>query len=458
MKKQFEYRNRLPTTSEEKGRSYERLVAELSTLEMKLSELKTITDSLDGRTDKRQMASIIASAGCRVVDANLSLIFELDETKDKLVPMLPVPGIDVEDEESLNQAPLKELMQWGSPAVVNDWSHASERFKRAAALFEKYGEMISVPLALDGRLLGLLVFLGADSFSRRDPLHKGFSSTSKIFAEMLAKPLSFAIVDDRLTAQKSSIDGLQRELAHAVKISNLILPKESVRFDGYDVAFWHNRRERMSGDYFDFFKTKDRFFSVIADVMGNGIAAATFVPTLKSIINEIITVDEVKNPSSILERVDSKLEPLLNETNTLIAMQIASFSASEGAPAKIALSSAGNPGALLIDRKNGRASVLLTDDAMLGIPMPSKTKFNKIERKMAPGDVLIMYTDGITDVFSASWARYGAERLIEKASSAREKNSGEIAQEIASDASKWKGDDAFGDDATLLVIKRKDGD
>lgn len=203
---------------------------------------------------------------------------------------------------------------------------------------------------------------------------------------------------------KTAYLALQQELEIARRLQLAILPQA---FSGHDAVALKGRMEpakEVGGDFYDFFMLEGgRIGVVIADVSGKGIPAAFFM-TISRTLMRAMTQRHV-SPAACLAEVNDALV----ENNPEEFFVTVFYGVLDPAAGQFRYASAGhNPPVLLAD---GRASFLtISGNPPLG--MLDGLVFREFEQHLAPGDGLVLYTDGVTEAFDADNTEYGDDRLL----------------------------------------------
>lgn len=258
------------------------------------------------------------------------------------------------------------------------------------------------------------------------------------------------VLRNRLATALAELD---RELQAVAEIQRSLLPDTLPRIAGYDLAAHYQTSARAGGDYYDFFPIGENEWGVfIADVSGHGTPAAVLMA-----ITHAIAHTRPGFPKPVNE-VLSHLNGHLAKSYTLSGSFVTAFYATiDQASGRVAFSSAGhNPPRLL---RNGRI-LPLEESGGLPLGILPEQSYPEGALTLLPGDVLLLYTDGITEAMAPmdrDGARelFGVERLdrivIENAS----KSAGEIVSEVERAVKAFRAGEAPTDDQTIVVIRRE---
>ncbi len=201
--------------------------------------------------------------------------------------------------------------------------------------------------------------------------------------------------------------GLRQELDIAAKMQNAILPRHWPQDPAF--ALWGTMRsaKEVGGDFYDHFRAADgRLGMVVADVSGKGVPAALFGMVSKTLLRAIAMRGST-DPSVVIEEVNEGLCED-NESCMFVTTFYAAFDAATG---QVDYVNGGHPLPLLV-RADGSASYLPgTQGLALGVM--EGVRFNRASVTLRPGDLLLMFTDGVTEAMNAQSQEYGCDRLLD---------------------------------------------
>jgi phosphoserine phosphatase RsbU/P len=235
----------------------------------------------------------------------------------------------------------------------------------------------------------------------------------------------------------------KQEIADARAIQQGLLPKEIPQLPGYEIASAWQSALTVGGDYFDILPFGDETLALcIADVAGKGLSAALLMSNLQAAVRGLAS------PSLPPDGLCSRLNALLcrNMTNDRF---ITFFYAQLDGPTRLfRYSSAGhNPPFLL--HADGTHERLREGGGVLGV-FPNQ-KFDLGSAQLAPGDRVILFTDGVTEANNSEGEEFGEARLLGLLERDRASSAGELQKSILNDAAAFSGGH-WHDDMTLLVL------
>jgi serine phosphatase RsbU (regulator of sigma subunit) len=262
---------------------------------------------------------------------------------------------------------------------------------------------------------------------------------------LLAKSLELAMDGAVEAAAHARMD---QELSVGRRIQLALLPQRFPEVDGWAFAAAYEAAREVGGDLYDLFPVRgrtDRIGLLVADVTGKGIPAALLMADARALLHA--ATDNASTPGDALARVN---RILVTERPTSLFITAALLVA-ETATGTIHYASAGHEPALLV-RADGRLDTLDADGALLGAF--ADVAYEDRSAVLDPGDLLLVYTDGVTDARDPSGAFFGEDRLRELAASAAGADPDALATAIVQAVREHRaGADPF-DDLTLLVAGR----
>ncbi len=241
---------------------------------------------------------------------------------------------------------------------------------------------------------------------------------------------------------------MESELNVAYNIQMSFLPKLFPAFperDEFDLYATIAPAKEVGGDLYDFFLIdEDHLFFCIGDVSGKGVPAALFMAVTKTIIG---AQKGLLDPSRILHKVNSDLCES-NESLLFVTMFCGMLDFRTG---ELLFSNAGHNPPLLLRRSGGAAWLTLPKGMVLGVMPDAVFKTSSIQ--LLPEDMLITYTDGVTEAFNADQDLYSEERLIGEVSSCAGKTPAQAIQCILASVESFAAGFPQSDDITLLGLE-----
>jgi sigma-B regulation protein RsbU (phosphoserine phosphatase) len=305
--------------------------------------------------------------------------------------------------------------------------------------------LLGVPILFENSPRGMLVV--GDKESRRGvgPFLPADRRTLGLFANQAA----IALENARLHLRALEQERLEREMHVAAEIQRRILPKEAPQVPGFQIIGWNRPAREVGGDYYDLFSTRGgRVGLVVGDVSGKGIPAALMVSTLHSALR--LLLDSTEFGPALLEKLNRHI--LESSTpNKFITVLIAEMNPRISALRYI---NAGHNSGFLL-RRDGRVDELPSSGVPLGLLLASRYQMR--ETTLEPGDLLCLYSDGITEAESAAEEEFGNDRLLDLLRRHRDAPVGETLDAIRREVGEHAQGRPQGDDQTVVLLRREPG-
>jgi sigma-B regulation protein RsbU (phosphoserine phosphatase) len=233
------------------------------------------------------------------------------------------------------------------------------------------------------------------------------------------------------------------ELKQARDIQRGLLPKEIPQLPEFAIAGAWEPARVVGGDYYDVIPlSKDRLAICIADVAGKGISAALLMANVQAAVRAFAAEDV--SPSRVCEQINSVLC-----TNTAPDKFVTLFYGVLDAKTRtLRYTNAGHPRPLLIG-KDGKAIHLENDGALLGVFPDWKYEDSTVQ--LERGNLLMLFTDGITEAAAPGGEEFGEERLIAATKTGREHPLAGLQFDVLGHVKEFCNSQ-MSDDATLLMV------
>jgi serine phosphatase RsbU (regulator of sigma subunit) len=272
--------------------------------------------------------------------------------------------------------------------------------------------------------------------------------------------------DQLLRIAKLEQERTAQELRVAREIQVSFLPEQSPSLPGWEIsADWRSARE-VGGDFYDFIPVdEERLGLVIADVSDKGMGAALFMSLARMLVR--VSAAEIGSPARTLERVN---ELIMSETRSDMFLT-AFYGVLNWHTGRLTYANAGHNPPILWQSPAQQLTSLAVCPARArhsaepevitltakGIILGVLEDITLDERQVTidPGDILILYTDGVTEPINENGEEFGEERLLEVISGSSDKSCDEITERIHAAVSDFVGDRPPFDDYTLVGLKRK---
>ncbi|HKR65717.1 MAG TPA: fused response regulator/phosphatase [Thermoanaerobaculia bacterium] len=237
---------------------------------------------------------------------------------------------------------------------------------------------------------------------------------------------------------------MTRDLQIARRVQEALMPERSFRSPGIEVRSAYIPSEVLSGDFYDYFINESTLYLFVADVSGHGLPAAILVSMLKSYIHTEANND--RPLSDFMTRLNDFLFTVSLPTQFATA---AVFRANGNR--ELVYANAAHPPFLLYQRETRKTISLEQPSNLLGA-MPHMS-FEQSSIKVAPGDTLFVYTDGLTDRVNGNREFYSIDRIARLMESAGDSNLSTVYDAIYDDVSGFSATEEFRDDIAFVVAR-----
>src|SRR5215471_16792235 len=262
---------------------------------------------------------------------------------------------------------------------------------------------------------------------------------------LLASQVAIIIEKVMLHEQLIEKQRLETQLEVARQVQLQLLPPRDPQLEGYDISAYNFPTEEVSGDYYDWVQIyDDQIGMVIADVSGKGVPAALLMAFLRASLRAASHIGYAPQISM------SKVNYLLWESIERNQFVTAFYGILDATNRTLAYSNAGHNPPMLIDI-DGTAHFEERGGVPLG--MFRDSRYYEYYATIAPGQILVLYTDGVTEATNPSGEEYGQDRLVEAVRNARDLPAREMIDFIHRELISWTEGQGLGDDVTLFIVK-----
>jgi len=326
-----------------------------------------------------------------------------------------------------------------SSVLVRD-AQLDDAFKgRMSIVEQKVHTMMAVPLETKDRIIGLIY---VDSpFILRE-----FTRNDLSLLTVMANVAAIRIEHARLAEVEAAERIMQRELSQAAEIQGGMLPARAPEIAGLDLAGFNVPCRTVGGDYFDFFPYAGPSVGLaLGDVSGKGMPASLMMMALHARVH--VLAENPGNLGDFMARLN-KATCANCPSNRFITFF---FSVLDAASGDLRFANAGhNPPVLL--RASGEAKMLEGGGPVLGVI--SVAPYSEQSARLAPGDLLVLYSDGVTEANNPDFDEFGEERFVRVLSENRTRPARQIVEAVTAALKEFTAGAPQADDITLVVAKR----
>lgn len=298
-------------------------------------------------------------------------------------------------------------------------------------------EMI-VPIMKNGRPIGAF---DVES-DRTDAFDSIDLDVLSFFADSAAISIDKAMLHHQILRKKI----IEEQLQIAGEVQSSLLPAAPPSVPGYKFAGICTPTYEIGGDYFDYFiLDKDNVAVAIADVSGNGIPAALVMAAFRALLHSHSKT--LRNPSELMALINNHLSEYTRKRDFITAF----YGIINIPENRMSYTNCGHIAPLLF-RSNREVLKLKTDGPSLCLV--DNANFNTSEIKLITGDKIILYTDGVTEIFNKNSEEFGLERLVNVIKKYHGESPESLIKKIELKTKEFCKDEFYNDDYTLVVVGR----
>ncbi len=310
---------------------------------------------------------------------------------------------------------------------------------RMSIVEQRVHTMIAAPLQAKDRIIGLIYVDSPHVF-------REFKEDDLSLLAVMANIAAVRIENARLAEIEQAERILKRDLTQAAEIQRGILPEEAPQAPGLDLAGFNLPCRTVGGDYYGFVTyPSGRVGLALGDVSGKGMPAALMVMAFDARLRVLAEIEE--SPERLVTRLN-KITCASCPSNRFITFF---YGVADPAAGELAFANAGHNPPFIV-RASGKVESLDGGGPVLGI-VPF-APYKQERTRLDPGDLLVIYTDGVTEANNISEEEFGEERLVEVLRRHRGEPAGAIVNAVMEALGKFTMGAPQGDDITLVVARR----
>ena len=417
-----------------------------SVFEQKLEEIinfQRLSQSSQSGYDISQVYDILLESAAKAVAADAGWI----EATANSTPHLLAKNITKERVEIFKKRLQANTEQ---PEIINPLPRPrlqrqdyEQRQRRHRILkLPEYRSVLWIPLVVKNNITGTLVLLKevSDGFNKEMvSIITTFASQASISAE------NFQLMNETLVNER-----YQEELKIANRVHRSLLPNKPITDEAFDIAAFSEAADQVGGDYYDQYKINDhKFIIIIGDVSGKGTSAAFNMSQMKGVFHSLAPLDLA--PDTFLAYANSALGRCMEKTSFITA----SFFVVDTQQKTISFARAGHTPTLYYSHRKQQACYL--EIRGLGLGIIRNEKFNQYievnEQQYESGDIIVLYTDGITEATNQDNEEFGFDRLQEVILSNAHESSTVLQKKLIEELYAFCNHEPLNDDYTALIIK-----
>jgi sigma-B regulation protein RsbU (phosphoserine phosphatase) len=390
---------------------------------------------LSGRLRLDEVLRGILSSLNQVIEFDAAGVY-LTNPKTSDIEAVYLMGRNTEDDPQLKigQGLLGTVAESGEPVIVADVS-VDKRYINGR---ESTKSEIVVPIMLEDKTIGV-INLESDrpaAFNNRD------ASLMSAFAAQAAISIERARLHEKIIASQK----LEEQVHIAREIQQSFLPRQNPVMPGYDVSGRNIPSFEVGGDYYDFITIVEGQTGIaIGDVSGKGIPASLIMASFRASL-----IAEIRNNYSI-RTICNKVNNLLYESVRSGSFVSAVYGVLDSKNHVLTFCNCGHNLPIVL-KSNDEVEYLREGGQLFGVT--PNVEYEERPIYLRPNDIVVLYTDGVTEVFNSEGEEFGMDGVIDILRQNRDKPSSEIQQAIYDAVLQFASSEHVFDDLTMIVIKR----
>ncbi len=349
----------------------------------------------------------------------------------------------------LNSTTVRNLMRTNTPVTIyrenpDGWLLLARSTEWE--LLDSLSTELLLPLSGRDRLMGLIALGPKRS---EEPYTSSYLHLLEAVATQTGLALEIGELARSLAKEETQRERIQRELEVAREVQERLFPQEFAAIEGISLAGRCRSAQGVGGDYYDLFLLDDgRIGIAIGDVSGKGISAALLMASLRASLRGM-TLDAPHDLTVTMQKVNR----LVYEASASNRYATFFFATYHPATRELIYVNAGHNAPFLVRPKNGQSQVqrLETGGPVVGL-LPS-VFYEEQRVLLEPGDMLLTYTDGISEAMTIEYEEWGEDRMLAAAQTLPDGSAQAVLDHLFAEADRFTGKAPQHDDMTLLIMK-----
>ena len=417
--------------------------ANLSTVD-KLRMLLDITKTISRSLDLDEVLNLVMDTLGSLIPYDAAGIYLIEFSpedkspyifKSKVIRGYQISFELIEPRLKLGEGFLGTVAQTGKPIISADVSE-DERYFAARELTRS--EMLA-PIISNDRVIGVFD-LESDRFD-------AYSEDDLSILQLLTSQVAIIIEKVRLHEEVVEKKRIQAQLEIARQVQLELLPEKDPEVANFDISAYIFPAEEVSGDYYDWVKIfDDQIGIVVADAVGKGIPAALLMSFLRASLRSAVQIGYA--PHIAFSKVSSLLRDSIKDNQFITGI----YGLLDSTNKTFVFSNAGHNPPLLI-KPDGEYRFVEYGDVPLG--MFTDAHYHQHFIRFEPGQVLVIYTDGITEAANPNGDEYGQERFAKRILDGIHLPAKKLIDHVRKGVADFTESKFLDDDGTLFIVKAK---
>jgi sigma-B regulation protein RsbU (phosphoserine phosphatase) len=427
------------------GQKSGEMLEELHRLRRAVEELSILNDlarAIGASVNSQEIMRTIVHRSLKAIGAEQGVITLVDSQATD--PMKTLVRTAVSSAQyspyHFHQALLGWMYLNKKPLMMNDPAR-DERF-RGATWDESIRSLLCVPMMVKAELKGVLTVYNKKGDGQ-------FTEEDQRLLAIIAAQSAQVVENARLLESEQALFQMKEELRLASRIQADLLPNEAPQVPGYDIAGKSLAAQIVGGDYFDFIPMADHRIAIcLGDVSGKGLPASLLMANVQATLRGQTLLATCAR--ECIER-SNRLLYLSTSSEKFVTLFYGMLDAVEHT---LCFTNAGHENPFLLSTQN---VVQRLSEGGLVLSILEEFPYKEAKVDLAPGDILVAFTDGITEAINPNQEQFGEARLAALIEKHRAEPAAELVESIIRGVREHAAGAPQMDDITLLVVKRLHG-
>jgi sigma-B regulation protein RsbU (phosphoserine phosphatase) len=420
-----------PASLEEENRRLRRAVAELTIL-------NELASAIDSTMTTDEIMNLIVQESIKAIGVEQGAIMMITEKTASPMKTL-IRGMDAASggiPYRLGVSLTGWMLKNQKPLLIEDFG-TDDRFRGVKVESGQIRSVLSIPLKAKDRMIGVINLINKKEGT--------FTHEDERLAGIIATQSAQVLENARLYEEEKRLQQMDRELQMARDIQKSLLPTEPPQLPGASIAGLSHPAREVGGDYYDFIHLgSGRLGVVIADVSGKGVPASLLMSNIQATLR--VQAVSSSSPGHCIAEANTAL----HKSTAADKYATLFYGILDPAEKTFTSTNAGHNAPMLISE--GKCCQRLeTGGIVLG--MLPDMPYQDEKTQLHPGDLLLMFSDGITEAMNDHEEEFGEERLKSLLDEHRQFTPDDLLEKIVAEVNAFTGGSRQQDDMTLVAIK-----
>lgn len=266
----------------------------------------------------------------------------------------------------------------------------------------------------------------------------------------VAMQASLAIQKSDLFEDVKRSEHIRTDLALAHEIQQRFLPQRSPATDDFEYFSFYRPMQQVGGDYFDYVPlSNNRIAIIVADVVGHGIAAALLMAKVSAEARFALATSETAVEA--VSKMNNSLSGMNIDRFVTLALGILDTETN-----MLTIVNAGHMPPIIRESATGDIHQLAIEESGLPLGILEDFKYDSVQVEIAPGDIVVLYTDGINEAMNADGIQLTTDKMIQEIREGQAKSPEAMGEQICQAVARHVGREPAIDDMCLVCIGRKE--